>query len=68
MTDVAVELRGTGSLLSLGGSVTALVTPFRGGKIDVACLARLCERQIARGTTALVVRGSTGEAARARSP
>ena len=46
----------------LGGSVTALATPFRDGAVDEAALAALCERQIARGTTALVLCGSTGEA------
>jgi 4-hydroxy-tetrahydrodipicolinate synthase len=46
-----------------GGSMTALATPFTDGRIDEAAFVRLCERQIARGTTALVVCGSTGEAA-----
>lgn len=46
----------------LSGSVTALATPFRDGDIDEAALARLCRRQIAGGTQALVVCGSTGEA------
>ena len=50
------------SLLS-GGSFTALPTPLKAGIIDVDSLARLCERQIDRGTAALVVCGSTGEAA-----
>lgn len=46
-----------------GGSFTALPTPFNAGNIDVDSLARLCERQIDRGTSALVACGSTGEAA-----
>ena len=46
-----------------GGSFAALPTPFHAGRIDQASLARLCERQIDRGTAALVVCGSTGEAA-----
>lgn len=46
----------------LGGSVVALVTPFSGGRIDEARLAALCERQVAGGTAALLVCGSTGEA------
>jgi 4-hydroxy-tetrahydrodipicolinate synthase len=54
-----------GSLLS-GGSFTALPTPFHAGNIDQDSLARLCERQIDRGTAALVVCGSTGEAASLR--
>ena len=48
--------------LELGGSMTALATPFKDGAIDQAAFVRLCQRQIARGTTALVVCGSTGEA------
>jgi 4-hydroxy-tetrahydrodipicolinate synthase len=43
--------------------VTALVTPFRNGQIDGSALSALCERQIRGGTAALVVCGSTGEAA-----
>jgi 4-hydroxy-tetrahydrodipicolinate synthase len=49
--------------LPLGGSMTALATPFKDGTIDQAAFVRLCQRQIARGTTALVICGSTGEAA-----
>ncbi len=49
--------------LVLRGSMTALATPFKHGAIDHAAFARLCERQIRCGTTALVVCGSTGEAA-----
>ncbi len=56
-----------GTNLFVQGSTTALPTPFRNGRVDEACLARLCERQIDRGTTALVVCGSTGEAAALRS-
>jgi 4-hydroxy-tetrahydrodipicolinate synthase len=51
------------SHLLFGGSMTALATPFRDGRIDEPAFIRLCERQIERGTTALVVCGSTGEAA-----
>ena len=46
--------------LVLSGSMAALATPFRDGLIDEAAFVRLCERQIERGTTALVVCGSTG--------
>ena len=52
----------TGTSLALRGSVTALPTPFTNGALDAACLAALCERQVDRGTTALVACGSTGEA------
>ena len=44
------------------GSITALVTPFRNGKIDESAMADLIERQIAAGTHGLVPAGTTGEA------
>lgn len=51
-------------LLHLSGSITALVTPFTpDGRLDIDAWHRLLERQIAGGTSALVVAGSTGEAA-----
>jgi 4-hydroxy-tetrahydrodipicolinate synthase len=53
----------TRTALPLGGSMTALATPFSDGAIDQPAFVRLCQRQITRGTTALVVCGSTGEAA-----
>jgi 4-hydroxy-tetrahydrodipicolinate synthase len=49
--------------LPAGGSITAMITPFRDGAVDDAAFIKLCERQIARGASALVVCGSTGEAA-----
>jgi len=52
-----------GSLSVAGGSMTALITPFRDGQVNAIALATQCERQIRRGTAALVVCGSTGEAA-----
>jgi 4-hydroxy-tetrahydrodipicolinate synthase len=52
----------------LGGSLTALATPFRHTRVDWDALSRLCERQIARGTAALVACGSTGEAASLTQP
>ena len=45
------------------GSMTALITPFRDGKIDFEALGRIVEEQIANGTSALVPCGSTGESA-----
>ena len=50
-------------IFGVGGSLTALATPFRDTHVDWTALARLSERQIDRGTAALVVCGSTGEAA-----
>lgn len=43
--------------------MTALVTPFRNGTIDIDALERLVEAQIQAGVSALVPCGSTGEAA-----
>jgi 4-hydroxy-tetrahydrodipicolinate synthase len=45
------------------GSMTALVTPFRDGRIDAEAFERLIEFQVANGTSALVPCGSTGESA-----
>ena len=59
-------MNGRAAGLLSGGSFTALPTPFHAGAIDRDSLARLCERQIDRGTAALVVCGSTGEAASLR--
>ncbi len=41
--------------------MTALVTPFRDGRIDERALAALVEEQIAAGIDALVPAGTTGE-------
>ena len=44
------------------GSICALITPLLADdRIDFAALARLIEYQIAGGTDALVIAGSTGE-------
>jgi 4-hydroxy-tetrahydrodipicolinate synthase len=43
------------------GSSVAIVTPFKNGKIDYPKLAELIEFQIAGGTTAITVCGTTGE-------
>ncbi|TVQ58471.1 MAG: 4-hydroxy-tetrahydrodipicolinate synthase [Rhodobacteraceae bacterium] len=45
----------------LRGSITALVTPFKGGALDEAALRRLVEWQIAEGSHGLVPVGTTGE-------
>lgn len=44
------------------GSATALVTPFNMGEIDYRAFGEMIENQIANGTDALVVLGTTGEA------
>jgi len=46
----------------LGGSICALATPFRGDALDLTAFAALIDYQLAGGTQALVVAGSTGEA------
>jgi len=45
------------------GSMVALVTPFRNGKVDEKALKELVEFHIKNGTTALVPCGTTGESA-----
>lgn len=45
------------------GCGTALMTPFRNGKIDFPALGRLIEFQLENGIAALVACGSTGEPA-----
>ncbi|RST84962.1 4-hydroxy-tetrahydrodipicolinate synthase [Aquibium carbonis] len=50
----------------LKGVFTALVTPFRDGKVDTAAFEALVERQIAAGVAGLVTAGTTGEAATLR--
>ena len=45
------------------GCGTALVTPFKNGKVDYEALDRLVEEQIAGGVSALIAVGTTGEPA-----
>ena len=45
------------------GASSALITPFSDGKIDYEALARLIDLQIEAGIDALVIGGTTGEAA-----
>jgi 4-hydroxy-tetrahydrodipicolinate synthase len=45
------------------GSMVALVTPFKNGKVDEDALRRLVEFHAANGTAALVPCGTTGESA-----
>ena len=45
----------------LTGTYTALVTPFRNGKVDFTALRRLIERQIKAGVDGIVPVGTTGE-------
>lgn len=43
------------------GCATALVTPFKDGKIDFKALSRLIDFQVENGASALVILGTTGE-------
>ncbi len=45
------------------GCITALVTPFKSGKIDYKALEKLISLQIKEGINGIVLCGSTGEAA-----
>lgn len=45
------------------GAASAIVTPFRDGKVDYIALGKLIDFQIERGIDALVVCGTTGESA-----
>lgn len=45
------------------GCLTALITPFRNGEIDLEALGKIVEAQIAAGVHGLVPCGSTGESA-----
>ena len=48
-------------MILFSGAATALITPFKDGKIDYVRMGRLIEWQIAQGIDALVVCGTTGE-------
>ena len=50
--------------MQLQGSITALSTPFtESGLLDIAAWRAQIDAQLSAGTSALVVAGSTGEAA-----
>ena len=51
-TNKSIVFKGTG---------TALITPFKDGKVDYFALTSLIERQIAAGVEALIICGTTGE-------
>ncbi|MDD5724202.1 MAG: dihydrodipicolinate synthase family protein, partial [Syntrophales bacterium] len=45
------------------GAIVAIVTPFKGGRVDEEALRGLIEFQIERGTDGIVPCGTTGESA-----
>src|SRR5438094_8043763 len=49
--------------MSFTGSLVAIITPFRQGKVDEKALGDLLEWQIANGTDGIVPCGTTGESA-----
>src|SRR3982750_3325462 len=46
---------------AIAGAITAMVTPFRGGKLDEGRLREQVEHQISHGINGLVPVGTTGE-------
>ena len=48
-------------MLKLAGVYTAMVTPFKGGKVDYEMLSALVEEQIKGGVAGLIPVGTTGE-------
>lgn len=50
-------------MLKLKGCFTAIVTPFKNGKVDKEALKKVVRYQLANGVSGLVPCGSTGEAA-----
>ena len=49
--------------IDLSGCTTALITPFKNGRLDTAGLRANVRFQIGNGVSGLLVAGSTGEAA-----
>lgn len=54
--------------MKLQGSMTALATPFKDGKLDEAAYEALVEYQITNGTSVLIPMGTTGEAVTMTAP
>lgn len=47
--------------MTLQGSMTALATPFKDGKLDEAAYEALVEYQVSNGTSVIIPMGTTGE-------
>jgi 4-hydroxy-tetrahydrodipicolinate synthase len=54
--------------MTLQGSMTALATPFKDGKLDEAAYEALVEYQVTNGTAVLIPMGTTGEAVTMTAP
>lgn len=50
-----------GELMRYSGLYTAIITPFRDGRVDTSAFRALIEAQIAAGVTGIVPVGTTGE-------
>jgi 4-hydroxy-tetrahydrodipicolinate synthase len=63
LTEIILELAPVRGfyLRMLTGTYTAIITPFRNGKLDAAALRRLVTRQIKAGVDGIVPVGTTGE-------
>ena len=61
MTDREADRDGTGHGSRLGGSITALVTPFKDDAFDEEAFRGLIEWQVESGTHGFVPVGTTGE-------
>ena len=61
-SSAAAETIAGAAARTLRGSCTALITPFKNGKVDAAGFQRFVEWQIEQGTDVLVPVGTTGEA------
>lgn len=61
MTTATFTTTPTAATLTMAGTYTALITPFRQGELDLPALRALVERQIAGGVAGLIPCGTTGE-------
>ncbi len=57
----AIHAHIGGNMVTLRGSYTAMVTPFRDGRIDEAKIREMVEFQVLNGTAGLIPCGTTGE-------
>ena len=55
-------MKGSAILTLFKGCATALITPFKDGKIDYVSMGKIIENQIKEKVDAIVVCGTTGEA------